>query len=74
MPGEPLDNRSLMKRTLITVGAMLGGSIVLVGTLTLVASSVVGRAVAAPDSSTAASGAHTGSTVKPSPLGAAKSK
>jgi hypothetical protein len=74
MPGEPLDNRSLMKRTLITVGAMLGGSIVLVGTLTLVASSVVGRAVAAPDSSTSAPGAHTVSTVKPSPLGAAKSK
>jgi hypothetical protein len=72
MPGEPLDNRSLMKRTLITVGAMVGGSIVLVGTLTIVASSVVGRAVSAPDSSTSASG--TVSPVKPSPLGAAKTR
>ncbi len=71
MPGEPLDNRSLMRRTLITVGAMVGGSILLVGTLTLVASSVVGRAVAAPDSSTSASGAH---TINPPPLGAAKSR
>jgi hypothetical protein len=74
MPREPLDNRSLMKRTLITVGAMVGGSIVLVGTLTFVASSVVGRAVSAPDSSTSTSGAHTVSPVKPSPLGAAKTR
>lgn len=51
MSGEPIDNRSLVRRTLITVGAMVGGSVVLVGTLTLVAASVVGRAVAAPDSS-----------------------
>jgi hypothetical protein len=75
MAGEPIDNRSLMRRTLITVGAMVGGSIVLVGTLTLVASSVVGRAVAAPDSSSSASGLHTVSpALKAAPFGAAKTK
>ncbi len=75
MAGEPIDNRSLMRRTLITVGAMVGGSIVLVGTLTLVASSVVGRAVAAPDSSGSASGPHGVSpALKSAPLGAAKPK
>lgn len=74
MAGEPIDNRSLMRRTLITVGAMVGGSIVLVGTLTLVASSVVGRAVASPDSSSSPSGGHTPSALKAAPLGAAKPK
>jgi hypothetical protein len=45
MPGEPIDNRGLMRRTLITVGAMVGGCVLLVGTLTLLASSIAGRAV-----------------------------
>jgi len=75
MAGEPIDNRSLLRRTLITVGAMVGGSIVLVGTLTLVASSVVGRAVAAPDSSSSASDPHAFSqALKAAPLGAAKTR
>jgi hypothetical protein len=76
MSGEPIDNRSLMRRTLITVGAMLGGSVFLVGTLTLVASSVVGRAVASPDAPGAsARDARTGSPgVKTSPQGTAKSR
>jgi hypothetical protein len=76
MSGEPIDNRSLVRQTLITVGAMLGGSVFLVGTLTLVASSVVGRAVAAPDPSGAsARDAHTGlPAVKALPQGPAKSR
>jgi hypothetical protein len=75
MAGEPIDNRSLMRRTLITVGAMVGGSIVLVGTLTLVASTVVGRAVAGPDSGSSASGSHTASpALNAAPLSATKSR
>jgi len=75
MPGEPIDNRSLLRRTLITMGAMVGGTVLLVGTLTLVASSVVGRAVAssAPDSIGTAPGPHAGSAaMKAPPPGVAK--
>jgi|HubBroStandDraft_1064217.scaffolds.fasta_scaffold179182_2 hypothetical protein len=77
MAGEPIDNRSLMRRTLITVGAMVGGSVVLVGTLTLVASSVAGRVVApsASDSSGSTSSTHgASSAVKTPPQGATKVK
>ncbi len=39
-----MDNRTLWRRTLITVAAMVGGCVVVVGGLTLVAATVVGRA------------------------------
>ena len=43
---RPLDNRALARATLLTVGAMLGAVLVVVGSLTLLARSIAYHAVA----------------------------
>jgi hypothetical protein len=45
MAESTMDNQVLLRRTLVTAGAMLGGSVLIVGTLTLVALAIVDHAV-----------------------------
>jgi hypothetical protein len=50
MPDLTIDNRTLLRKTLLTAGVMVSACIVLVGTLTLLASAIVGGALAGPGS------------------------
>jgi hypothetical protein len=43
---EPIDNRTLLRRTAVTVAAMVGGCTLIVCILTLIAMTIAGRAVA----------------------------
>jgi len=55
MPDLTIENRMLLRKTVMTVGAMVGACILFVGTLTLLVSAVVGGALAGGSASDEAS-------------------
>lgn len=50
MTESAMDNQTLLRRTLVTAGTMVGGAAVIVGTSTLVALAIVGHAVSPTES------------------------
>ena len=57
MTESAMDNQVLLRRTLVTAGTMLGGCVLIVGTLTLIALAIVGHAMAPADDASADAGA-----------------
>jgi hypothetical protein len=61
------DNRTLTRRTLVTVAVMVGACVVVVGTLTLVASAIAGHAIESQQASDAGSAAPSNAAPGPGP-------
>jgi len=55
---EPLDNQTLFRRTVVTVAAMVGSCALVVGSLTLIALAVSGRAAASNADAVPAANVH----------------
>jgi hypothetical protein len=64
MTDTAMDNQVLLRRTLVTATTMLGGCVLIVGTVTLIALTIVGHAVAPPESDTVDAGAATAVTAR----------
>ena len=69
-----IDNQALLRRTLLTVGAMVGACVFVVGTLTLVASALVGHIVGPQDGASDGGGAAAVSPATPLHPGLPRSK
>jgi hypothetical protein len=61
MAEQTIDNQTLLRRTLVTSGTMLGACVVVVGTLSLIALTIVGHALSASDPTAASDAGHTSS-------------
>jgi len=72
MTESAMNNQVLVRRTLITAGTMVGGCVLIVGTLTLVALSIVGHAVSPAQSDASADSGAAALTARGKP-GAAPS-
>jgi hypothetical protein len=56
MTESTMDNQALLRRTLLTAGAMVGGCVLVVGTLTLIAVAIVSHAVSPSQGEAASDG------------------
>jgi|HubBroStandDraft_6_1064221.scaffolds.fasta_scaffold590334_1 hypothetical protein len=56
MADATIDNQALLRKTLVTMAAMVGACVVIVGGLTLVAVTIVGHAVSPPSATEPSAG------------------
>jgi hypothetical protein len=62
MAEQTIDNQTLLRRTLVTSGTMIGACVVVVGTLSLIALTIVGHALSASDPTSAPDAGHASSS------------